>query len=161
MFAYRAVEREKASGAAHAGGKDRASDSSSEGNSLCGEENGATPDDASTVSGGTVRSRPESSDGKKTPVRKADGKALPRQTDEGETGERGEASVDGKEDDGSEAGGCGAAADVWVRAHLGLGPRRVGKLVPESGDPSGDVMVAWALETWNGVPCAFRKLCFW
>ncbi|KAK8453149.1 hypothetical protein SEVIR_5G237700v4 [Setaria viridis] len=82
MFAYRAVEREKAAGA-HAGGRDRASDSGSEGNSLCGEENGAgaaTPDDASTVSGGTVRSRPESSDGKKTPVRKADGKVPPRQT---------------------------------------------------------------------------------
>ncbi|KAF8696943.1 hypothetical protein HU200_036588 [Digitaria exilis] len=81
MFAYRAVEREKAAGVANAGGKDRVvSDLSSEGNSLCGEENGATPDDASTVSGGTVRSRPESSEGKKTPVRKADGKAPPRQT---------------------------------------------------------------------------------
>jgi hypothetical protein len=84
MFAYRAVEREKAAGV-QAGGRDRASDSGSEGNSLCGEENGAgaaTPDDASTVSGGTVRSRPESSDGRKitTPVRKADGRAPPRQT---------------------------------------------------------------------------------
>ncbi|PUZ55756.1 hypothetical protein GQ55_5G238000 [Panicum hallii var. hallii] len=81
MFAYRTVEREKIAGA-HAG-RDRASDSGSEGNSLCGEENGGgatTPDDASTVSGGTVRSRPDSSDGKKTPVRKADGKAQPRQT---------------------------------------------------------------------------------
>ncbi|CAL4955869.1 unnamed protein product [Urochloa decumbens] len=80
MFAYRAMEREKAAAGAHAG----ASDSGSEGNSLCGEENGAgatTPDDASsTVSGGTVRSRPESSDGKKTPARKTDGKAPPRQT---------------------------------------------------------------------------------
>ncbi|CAO2204047.1 unnamed protein product [Urochloa humidicola] len=85
MFAYRAVEREKtAAGGGALAGRDRASDSGSEGNSLCGEENGvgaATPDDASsTVSGGTVRSRPESSDGKKTPVRKADGKAPPRQT---------------------------------------------------------------------------------
>ncbi|CAO2170674.1 unnamed protein product [Urochloa humidicola] len=80
MFAYRVVEREKVAG----NGRDRASDSGSEGNSLCGEENGvgtATPDDASsTVSGGTVRSRPESSEGKKTPVRKADSKAPPRQT---------------------------------------------------------------------------------
>ncbi|CAL4962585.1 unnamed protein product [Urochloa decumbens] len=84
MFAYRAVEREKMAAGAHAGGRDRASDSGSEGNSVCGEENGAgatTPDDASsTVSGGTVRSRPESSDGKRTPVRKADGKTPPRQT---------------------------------------------------------------------------------
>ncbi|OEL21457.1 Light-sensor Protein kinase [Dichanthelium oligosanthes] len=82
MFAYRAVEREKTSGT-HAG-RDRSSDSGSEGNSLCGEENGVgatTPDNASTVSGGTVRSRPESSEGKKTLVRKAaDGKAPPRQT---------------------------------------------------------------------------------
>ncbi|CAD6230772.1 unnamed protein product [Miscanthus lutarioriparius] len=82
MFAYRAVEREKTAGA-HAR-RDRATDSGSEENSLCSDENGVgatTPDDdASTVSGGTVRSRPDSSDGKKTPpVRKADGKAPPRQ----------------------------------------------------------------------------------
>lgn len=81
MFAYRAVEREKTAGA-HAS-RDRVTDSGSEEDSLCGDENGVgatTPDDdASTVSNGTVRSRPDSCDGKKTPVRKADVKAPPRQ----------------------------------------------------------------------------------
>ncbi|KAJ1284370.1 hypothetical protein BS78_03G198600 [Paspalum vaginatum] len=81
MFAYRVVEREKTAGA-HASRDRVVSDSGSDGNSLCGDENGVgatTPDDASTVSSGTVRSRPDSSDGKKTtPLRKADGKA-PRQ----------------------------------------------------------------------------------
>ncbi|CAD6237819.1 unnamed protein product [Miscanthus lutarioriparius] len=83
MFAYRAVEREKTAVGAHAS-RDRATDSGSEENSLCSDDNrvGATTpdDDASTVSGSTVRSRPDSSDGKKTPpVRKADGKTAPRQ----------------------------------------------------------------------------------
>ncbi|XP_062205878.1 uncharacterized protein LOC133907800 [Phragmites australis] len=77
MFAYRAVEREKTSGA-HAS-RNKPSDSGSE-NSLCGDENGvgagtASPDDASSVSSGTVRSRLDSSDGKKPPAMMADGKA--------------------------------------------------------------------------------------
>ncbi|GJM93867.1 hypothetical protein PR202_ga10459 [Eleusine coracana subsp. coracana] len=82
MFAYRTVEREKtAGGVLVLAGKDKASDEGSDGNSVLGEENGVgtvSPDDASSVSSGTARSRPASSDGKKTPIRKADGKA-PRQ----------------------------------------------------------------------------------
>ncbi|KAL6614891.1 hypothetical protein ACP70R_037161 [Stipagrostis hirtigluma subsp. patula] len=80
MFAYRAVEREKTGAGVHA--RDRASDSGSEVNSVNGDENGVgtvSPDDASSVSSGTVRSRPESRDGKKTPAKKADGKGS-RQT---------------------------------------------------------------------------------
>ncbi|KQK08784.1 uncharacterized protein LOC100834316 [Brachypodium distachyon] len=76
MFAYRVVEREKTAATVHA--KDRASDSGSEGNSLYGDENGVvamSPDHAAApVSSVTVRSVPDSSDGKKLPsAKKADG----------------------------------------------------------------------------------------
>ncbi|CAO1948346.1 unnamed protein product [Urochloa humidicola] len=111
MFAYRAVEREKAAAGVLAGtGRDRASDSSSEGkgNSLC--RGATTTDDASsTVSGGTVRSRPESNDGKKTPVRKADARRQgPTETNkwvlaEGEASERCQTTDDRKENPGREA----------------------------------------------------------
>lgn len=70
MFAYRTIEREKM-----VASKDKASDSGSDGNSVHGEENGigaVSTDDASSVS--TVRSRPPSSDGQKTPSKKADPK---------------------------------------------------------------------------------------
>ncbi|KAF0923516.1 hypothetical protein E2562_006400 [Oryza meyeriana var. granulata] len=80
MFAYRVMEKEKTVAAVHA--KDKASDSGSEGNSLYGDENGfgaMSPEHAfSAVSNGTLRSRPDSSDGKMPPTKKADGKA-PRQ----------------------------------------------------------------------------------
>uniref|UniRef100_J3L1Z9 Protein kinase domain-containing protein n=1 Tax=Oryza brachyantha TaxID=4533 RepID=J3L1Z9_ORYBR len=81
MFSYRVMEREKqATGTVH--GRDKASDSGSEGNSLYGDENGfgaMSPDHAfSTTSNGSLRSRPDSSDGKMPPAKKADGKA-PRQ----------------------------------------------------------------------------------
>jgi serine/threonine protein kinase len=73
MFAYRTVERERIAGVVPS--RDKASDSGSDGNSAHGEENGAvSSDDASSVSSVTVRSRPASSDGKKTPARKADAK---------------------------------------------------------------------------------------
>uniref|UniRef100_A0A0D9V315 Protein kinase domain-containing protein n=1 Tax=Leersia perrieri TaxID=77586 RepID=A0A0D9V315_9ORYZ len=81
MFAYRVMEREKAAGAVHVA-KDKVSDSGSEGNSLYGDENGfgaMSPEHTfSAVSNGTMRSRPDSSDGNKAPAKKADGKA-PRQ----------------------------------------------------------------------------------
>ncbi|CAD6209148.1 unnamed protein product [Miscanthus lutarioriparius] len=60
MFAYRVMETEKTAAGTHAS-KDRATDSSSEENMLCGNENrvgASTPDDdASTMSSGTVRLR--------------------------------------------------------------------------------------------------------
>ncbi|KAL5228323.1 hypothetical protein ABZP36_016588 [Zizania latifolia] len=78
MFAYRVMEREKVAGAVRA--KDKAaSDSGSEGSSLYGDENGFGAMSPDHVSNGTVRSRPDSGDGKKPPAnKKVDGKA-PRQ----------------------------------------------------------------------------------
>uniref|UniRef100_A0A0E0JLB2 Protein kinase domain-containing protein n=1 Tax=Oryza punctata TaxID=4537 RepID=A0A0E0JLB2_ORYPU len=82
MFAYRVMEREKAVGAVHVA-RDKASDSGSDGNSLYGDENGfgaMSPEHTfSSVSNGTLRSRPDSSDGRLPTAKKVDGKA-PRQT---------------------------------------------------------------------------------
>uniref|UniRef100_A0ACD5VZF9 Uncharacterized protein n=3 Tax=Avena sativa TaxID=4498 RepID=A0ACD5VZF9_AVESA len=76
MFAYRVVEREKITAVLPA--KDKlASDSGSEGNSLYGDENGLGAMSPDHASNGTVRTLPDSSDGKKPPTsaKKADGKA--------------------------------------------------------------------------------------
>ncbi|KAL6842764.1 hypothetical protein ACP4OV_027608 [Aristida adscensionis] len=133
MFAYRTVEREKT--AAGVLGRDKASDSGSEGNSAYGDENGVgtvSLDESSSVSSVTVRSRPDSGDGKKTPAKKTDGKAS-RISAEGETSERGEAPADDRSANagGREAGASGATANV-VGARLGLGGGRVGEF--ESGE---------------------------
>ncbi|TVU35875.1 hypothetical protein EJB05_17782, partial [Eragrostis curvula] len=132
MFAYRTVEREKIAGVV---AKDKASDTGSEGNcSVHGDDNGfgtVTPDDASSVSSGTVQSRPESSDGKKTPARKADAKT-PKQP-EGEAGERGEACADDESANyRREARTSGVTADFRTLLGLGGSARLQGSIVRDA-----------------------------
>jgi len=82
MFAYRLVEKERNRAAIlhiGGGGRDKASDSSSDGNSLCGDESGsATLSDADALSVSsrgttTTRSLPDRAGSRKASPRKVDG----------------------------------------------------------------------------------------